>query len=83
MSLIPDAPPTESQRLRDQAQAAMADGRPADAVATLTGLVRLMPADDGLWAMLAAAQLAAGAVEAAITAGEKAIEVMPVNVEYL
>lgn len=71
----------DATRMRHDAQTALAEGRPAEAVTTLTTLVRLLPDDDTLWAALAAAHLRAGDVERAIQAGERAIEVMPVNVE--
>jgi tetratricopeptide (TPR) repeat protein len=72
---------TASASLRQDALTAVANGRFAEAVASLTSLVRLIADDDTLWAALAAAHFGAGDIDRAITAAERAIEVMPVNVE--
>jgi tetratricopeptide (TPR) repeat protein len=72
------APETAARQHQD-ALAALAEGRYAEAIAELTRLVRLLPGDDELWASLAAAHLGAGTVDQAMQAGERAIELMPVN----
>jgi tetratricopeptide (TPR) repeat protein len=79
MSHAPEAAPTESARLCQEALTAAAEGRWADAEAQLTELVRLIPNDDGLWTTLATVHLGAGAVDKAMAAGERAIELMPVS----